>query len=77
MCEGGCKVGEGNIWVNRCGNYRKTIVHFGIQKYGESKMENLDLDDIEFMRKVAQGLEDYKNGRVYSVEKTFEVVEKL
>lgn len=40
-------------------------------------METLDLYNVEFMRKVAQGLEDYKNGRVYSVEKTFKVVEKI
>ncbi len=34
-------------------------------------------DQIEFMRKVAQGLEDYKSNRVHSVEETFEDVEKI
>ena len=40
-------------------------------------METLDLDNIEFMRKVVQGLEDYKNGRVLSIEDTFEDVDKI
>ena len=40
-------------------------------------METLDLDNIEFMRKVVQGLEDYKSGRVLSIEDTFEDVDKI
>lgn len=34
-------------------------------------------DEIEFMRKVAQGLEDYKSNRVHSFQKTFDAVEKI
>jgi prevent-host-death family protein len=34
-------------------------------------------DQIEFMRKVAQGLEDYKNNRLHSVQETFEAVDKI
>ncbi|MFQ5825286.1 MAG: type II toxin-antitoxin system Phd/YefM family antitoxin [bacterium] len=34
-------------------------------------------DQIEFMRKVAQGLEDYKGNRVYSVEETFDAVDEI
>ena len=40
-------------------------------------METLDLDNNEFIRKVVQGLEDYKNGRVFSIEDTFEDVDKI
>ena len=34
-------------------------------------------DQIEFMRKVTQGLEDYKSGRVHSIQDTFEAVDKI
>jgi len=34
-------------------------------------------DQIEFMRKVAQGLEDYKSHRVHSLEETFEAIDKI
>ncbi len=34
-------------------------------------------DQIEFMRKVAQGLEDYKSNRLHSVQETFEAVDKI
>ena len=34
-------------------------------------------DEIEFMRKVAQGLEDYKHNRVHSHEETFDAVDKI
>ncbi|MFQ5651779.1 MAG: type II toxin-antitoxin system Phd/YefM family antitoxin [bacterium] len=33
-------------------------------------------DEIEFMRKVAQGLEDYNRNRVHSLQETFDAVEK-
>ena len=34
-------------------------------------------DQLDFMRKVAQGLEDYKNDRVHSVDETFGEIEKV
>ncbi len=34
-------------------------------------------DQIEFMRKVAQGLEDYKNDRVHSLEETFSILDNI
>jgi len=34
-------------------------------------------DEIEFMRKVAQGLEDYKSNRVHSFEEAFDAVDKI
>lgn len=34
-------------------------------------------DQIEYMRKVAQGLDDYKSNRVYSVEETFDAVNEI
>ena len=34
-------------------------------------------DQIEFRRKVAQGLEDYKSGRVHSIQDTFNAVDKI
>ncbi|MCH7677533.1 type II toxin-antitoxin system Phd/YefM family antitoxin [candidate division KSB1 bacterium] len=34
-------------------------------------------DQIEFMRKVARGLEDYKSGRVHSIQGTFDEVDKI
>ncbi len=34
-------------------------------------------DQIEFMRKVAQGLEDYKSNRIYSIQDTFDAVDKI
>ena len=34
-------------------------------------------DQIEFMRKVAQGLEDYKSSRVHSIQDTFNAVDKI
>jgi len=34
-------------------------------------------DQIEFMRKVAQGLEDYKSGRVHSIQDTFDAVDRI
>ncbi len=34
-------------------------------------------DQIEFMRKVAFGLEDYKQGRVHSVTETFDALDEI
>ncbi len=34
-------------------------------------------DQIDFMRKVAQGLEDYKSDRVHSVDETFAEIDKI
>lgn len=34
-------------------------------------------DQIEFMRKIATGLEDYKSGSVHSVVETFEDIDKI
>lgn len=34
-------------------------------------------DQLEFMRKVALGLEDYKQGRVYSLDETFDDLENI
>lgn len=34
-------------------------------------------DQIEFMRNVVQGLEDYKNNRVHSVQEAFDAVDKI
>ena len=34
-------------------------------------------DQIEFMRKVAQGLEDYKSSRVHSIQDTFDAVDRI
>jgi len=34
-------------------------------------------DQIEFMRKVAQGLEDYQNNRVHSFQETFGAIDKI
>jgi len=34
-------------------------------------------DQIDFMRKVAQGIEDYKNDRVHSVDDTFAAIDKI
>jgi len=34
-------------------------------------------DHIEFMRKVALGLEDYKQGRVHSFENTFDELDEI
>jgi PHD/YefM family antitoxin component YafN of YafNO toxin-antitoxin module len=34
-------------------------------------------DQIEFMRKVAQGLEDYKNDHVHPVSETFDALDKI
>ncbi len=34
-------------------------------------------DQIDFMRKVAQGIEDYKNDRVHSVDETFAELDKI
>ncbi len=34
-------------------------------------------DRIEFMRKVAQGLEDYKSSRVHSIQDTFDAVDRI
>ena len=34
-------------------------------------------DQIEFMSKVAQGLEDYKNNRIHSFQETFDAVDKI
>ena len=34
-------------------------------------------DQIEFMRKVAHGLEDYKNSRVHSFQDTFDAVDEI
>ena len=34
-------------------------------------------DQIDFMRKVALGLEDYKSNRVHSFQETFEAVDKI
>mgnify|MGYP002626178923 CR=1 FL=1 len=34
-------------------------------------------DRMEFLRKVALGLEDYKHGRVHSLEKTFDELDKI
>jgi len=34
-------------------------------------------DQIDFMRKVAQGLEDYKNNRIHSVDETFAALDKI
>lgn len=35
------------------------------------------LDQIEFMHKVAQGLEDYKSNHVHSLQETFDAVDKI
>lgn len=35
------------------------------------------LDKIEFMKKVARGLEDYKSNRVHSIQETFDAVDKI
>jgi len=34
-------------------------------------------DQIEFMHKVAQGLEDYKSNRVHSFQEVFDAVDKI
>jgi len=34
-------------------------------------------DEIEFMRQVSRGLDDYKNNRVHSFQETFDAVEKI
>ncbi len=34
-------------------------------------------DQIEFMRKVALGLEDYKSNRVHSIQDTFDAVDRI
>jgi len=34
-------------------------------------------DQIEFMRKIVRGLDDYKHNRVHSPEETFEALEKI
>ncbi len=34
-------------------------------------------DQIEFMRKVAQGLEDYQSSRVHSIQDTFDAVDRI
>jgi hypothetical protein len=41
------------------------------QKYQEMQ------DQIEFMSKVAQGLEDYKSRRIHSLETTFDEVDSI
>jgi prevent-host-death family protein len=35
------------------------------------------LDQIEFMHKVAQGLEDYKSNAIHSLQETFNAVDKI
>jgi len=34
-------------------------------------------DHKEFIRKVAEGLEDYKSDRVHSLEQTFDIIDKI
>ena len=34
-------------------------------------------DEIEFMRKVARGLEDFKSGHLHSIRDTFDKVDKI
>ncbi len=34
-------------------------------------------DEIEFLKKIARGLDDYKQGRIYSADKVFEEAEAL
>jgi prevent-host-death family protein len=34
-------------------------------------------DEIEFLKKIAHGLDDYKQGHIYSADKTFEETEAL
>lgn len=55
-----------------------------LTQHGKSAAVLLDTEkfqemqnQIEFMRKVALGLEDYKHGRVHSLEKTFDELDKI
>lgn len=63
-------------YIKELNEHKKPIV---LTQHGKSVAVLLDAekfqemqDQIEFLRKVAQGLEDYKRDRVHSVDESFE-----
>ncbi len=52
-------------------NGKNAAVLLSAEKFQEMQ------DQIDFMRKVAQGLDDYKNDRVHSVDETFAAIDRI
>ena len=50
---------------------KSTVVLLHAEKYQEMQ------DQIEFMRKVSQGLEDYRSNRIHSIQETFDDIDKI